>query len=285
MEFVRGHRLWGIEKSLALPADSNPVVTVIVNAPDASMSNYDFQAPWPTTARTSNGFDGQFMAKRYELDIPASAEGEYELVASADWSYYCQEGSFGVSQDVTISPVLSTPFGFNAGGWQYDSWGRVDDLWFDTGSENEQGTVYVDVAGQDGDGSTETGVKATGSSKDVDGAGDTMGPVYETAHVGDDLAYDIAIDNGTYDVTLHFAEITDEEDIQPGDRVFDVTAQGRTHLEGFDILRQATAPYTPIQRTLPDVEVTDNTLSVTTDSIEGRSMVNGFAIREIPQQE
>lgn len=84
-------------------------------------------------------------------------------------------------------------------------------------------------------------------------------------------------------MTLHFAE--NDEDVGTGDRVFNVSAQGETRLEEFDILRQATSHHTAITRTLQGVAVTENALSLATESITGDSILNGFEIREVNPEE
>jgi hypothetical protein len=58
----------------------------------------------------------------------------------------------------------------------------------------------------------------------------------------------------TYTVRLCFAE---PEDLQPGDRIFSVTLQGKTVLDGFDIAEAAGGPRRPVVKEFRGVLVQD----------------------------
>ena len=60
----------------------------------------------------------------------------------------------------------------------------------------------------------------------------------------------------SYTVKLHFAEIA--EDVEKGDRVFDVKLQGQTVVENLDVLSAAKGRGKNIVREIKDVKVTDN---------------------------
>ena len=53
-----------------------------------------------------------------------------------------------------------------------------------------------------------------------------------------------------YKMLLHFAEL---EEVSPGERVFDVCVQGRTLIEGLDIVKEAHGPLKPLTRKVSDV--------------------------------
>src|SRR5207302_980552 len=61
-------------------------------------------------------------------------------------------------------------------------------------------------------------------------------PLYRSGRAGlyGDFSYSIPMQNGSYTVTLHFAEI---QYWNRGDRVFNVAINGSTVLSNFDILR------------------------------------------------
>jgi hypothetical protein len=71
------------------------------------------------------------------------------------------------------------------------------------------------------------------------------------------LTYNIPVVNGTYTVTLHFAEIYFNA---PGQRVFDVSIEGQTVLQNFDIWAVA-GQFAAVQRTFV-VTVTDGVLNI-----------------------
>ena len=58
--------------------------------------------------------------------------------------------------------------------------------------------------------------------------------------------------NAQYTVRLYFAEI---EDIQPGDRVFDVSLQGKRVLEDFDVIGETGSRRRSLTKTFPDVTI------------------------------
>ena len=60
----------------------------------------------------------------------------------------------------------------------------------------------------------------------------------------------------SYTVRLHFAEC--DPKVKPGDRVFDVTLQGRPALQGLDLLQEAGAPLRPLLKEFKDVRVRDD---------------------------
>ena len=100
--------------------------------------------------------------------------------------------------------------------------------------------------------------------------------VYQSEIFSNDLGFDVAIPNGTYDVTLHFSEITfDAEDA----RVFDVSVQGRSVLEDYDIVAEV-GQFAADVVTVKAVEVTDNVLSISTTTDTNFSKFSGIEIRE-----
>jgi len=99
-------------------------------------------------------------------------------------------------------------------------------------------------------------------------------PLYRTERYGTDFGYEIPVSaNGTYEVTLQFAEIyqgaapsdTDTDADQTGQRVFDVTTEGQTVLDDYDIYAETGDSLTAIDETYT-VEVTDGTLDIGFDA-------------------
>ena len=81
--------------------------------------------------------------------------------------------------------------------------------------------------------------------------------VYQTERYASTLKYAVPLSNGTYTVTLYFAELFFTG---PGQRVFDVTLEGQTVLQDFDIFAIAGAA-TAIRRTFT-VTVSNGTLDI-----------------------
>lgn len=73
-------------------------------------------------------------------------------------------------------------------------------------------------------------------------------------HIGLDLVKCESGDAYEYDVTLYFVE---PDNIQPGERVFDLVVQGQTVLKDLDIVQQAGGPRRVHQVKLPAIRVTD----------------------------
>ena len=75
----------------------------------------------------------------------------------------------------------------------------------------------------------------------------------------------------SYTVRLHFAE---PDDVPPGDRLFDVTIQGRKVLKKFDIVKEAGGPNRPVVKEFRGVKVTGAlTLSFSAASFRHRDVV------------
>ncbi|OUJ76290.1 malectin domain-containing carbohydrate-binding protein [Hymenobacter crusticola] len=88
-------------------------------------------------------------------------------------------------------------------------------------------------------------------------AGTTDDVLYQTERFEGAFGYALPVSNGTYQVVLHFAELYWT---QPGQRVFDVRAEGQLALDNYDILKKV-APFTATTETL-QVLVTDGVLNL-----------------------
>ena len=82
--------------------------------------------------------------------------------------------------------------------------------------------------------------------------------LYQSEHIGRDFSYTQAVANGSYDVTLHFAEIFFN---QSGKRVFDVSLEDQLILDDFDIYAQAGGKNIALERTF-NVNVSDGSLDL-----------------------
>ena len=82
--------------------------------------------------------------------------------------------------------------------------------------------------------------------------------LYQSEYYGADFDYSQSVINGSYDVTLHFAEIYFN---QAGRRVFDVSAEDQLILDNFDIYSEAGGKDIALEKTFT-VPVSDGTLDL-----------------------
>ena len=78
--------------------------------------------------------------------------------------------------------------------------------------------------------------------------------VFSSAYLGEkELEFDM-LETGTakYTVSLHFVEL---DVLQSGDRIFDVSLQGETVLEAFDVIAEAGSRHRCLTKIFPDVTI------------------------------
>src|SRR5205807_6180511 len=131
------------------------------------------------------------------------------------------------------------------------------------------GPAYVDSAGHTwvsgtglSGGSSYTTTAAIANTADQ--------PLYKSERFGD-FTYATTEPNGTYNVTLKFAE---NYWTSPGQRVFNVSINGQPVLSNFDILTK-TAPNTALDETFP-VTVTNGTVTVSFQTVTDNAKVNAI---------
>jgi uncharacterized repeat protein (TIGR02543 family) len=104
----------------------------------------------------------------------------------------------------------------------------------------------------------------TPSAKTVDLPNRTDDALYQNLRFGTTFGYNVPVTNGTYDVTLHFAEIywgVNGVAGGIGKRVFSVNVEGQPSLTNFDITKEAGGPLIVVQRTFR-VNVTDGVVNL-----------------------
>ncbi len=113
----------------------------------------------------------------------------------------------------------------------------------------------------------------TGSSIAATGAQDYY--LYRSGRAGlyTDFSYSIPLSNGSYTLTLRFAEV---QFSAAGQRVFNVAVNGSAVLSNFDILANA-APFTPVARQFP-VNVTNGSLQIAFTGVVNRGLVNAIQV-------
>jgi hypothetical protein len=114
--------------------------------------------------------------------------------------------------------------------------------------------------------------------------------LYQTERYGDPLSYSLPVTDGTYEVTLQFAEIYhtsqtggagDDDgagDGEVGDRVFDVVIEGQTVLTDYDIFAEV-GGLTATDETFT-VQVTDGTLNIEMPASTDFAKLSAFTVVE-----
>ncbi|WP_236969892.1 malectin domain-containing carbohydrate-binding protein [Membranihabitans marinus] len=116
-----------------------------------------------------------------------------------------------------------------------------------------------------------------------DGTSDTT--LYQTYRIGDQFEYNIPVGgNGTYTVTLHFAELDADYDPQeaamPEVRLFNVLAEGVAQLQDYNIIEEAGGFATAVTASF-DVDVTDNVLDLEFIGNNSEAVLMGIEIEGV----
>jgi len=89
--------------------------------------------------------------------------------------------------------------------------------------------------------------------------------------------YEFKLDNGTYTVRLHFAE-TYEGILDAGERLFDVSLNGKVVLKGLDVFKEAGGPNKPLVKEFKGVEVIGGKLEIGFTPNVQNPEINGIEI-------
>lgn len=163
-------------------------------------------------------------------------------------------------------------FAVNAGGPEYTA---------------SDGTVYQADTNFDGGTVFRTGSAGTPSDPEIEGTTDDL--LYQSERYGGSFGYDVSVPDGTYEVTLQFAEIyqgVSSNDVpdssgptdgtNENDRVFDASIEGATVLDGYDIFAEV-GPLTATEVTYT-VDVTDGTLNLEFTTINDNAKVSAIRV-------
>lgn len=100
--------------------------------------------------------------------------------------------------------------------------------------------------------------------------------LYETYREGD-IRVSRPLANGTYDVTLHFAE---PAEISGGERVFDAFVQGERRIRRLDVMSSRDGKvFSALTVTVPDVEVVDGNLDVSFEAHAMAPVLSALVVR------
>jgi hypothetical protein len=135
------------------------------------------------------------------------------------------------------------------------------------------GPAYIDGGGRyfEADNGFTGGTTAT-SVYDV--AGTTDDPLYYSRRTGKNFSYSHALANGTYTLSLYFAESTYTA---VGQRKFDVFAEGVQILNDFDIVQAAGAARKAVAKTFT-VTVNDGRIDLRFAGVVGDALVSAISL-------
>jgi hypothetical protein len=137
---------------------------------------------------------------------------------------------------------------------------------------NSGGESYTDPAGQVW--SADTGFMGyTGIASGPPVSGTNSSPLYQSVRYGDSK-YDFPVTNGTYTVTLKFAEFAG---LTAGTRIFHVLLNGTNVLPFFDIAAAAGGPAIAVDRSIP-VKVSNGNISVQLEMVKYGSIISAIEI-------
>lgn len=107
--------------------------------------------------------------------------------------------------------------------------------------------------------------------------GTELDKVYQSEGWGQNLSYKKeGLENGSYEVTLHFAEIYFSE---AGKRVFNVAINGNEVLSNFDVFVEAGGNFKALEKTFT-IDIADGTLEVNMTGIVNNAKLSGISIHK-----
>jgi hypothetical protein len=126
------------------------------------------------------------------------------------------------------------------------------------------------------------GTDSTGDSIDTSNVANDVDALYQTQWFGNGMEFEVEVLPGTYDVTIHYAELfyTDST----GDRIQDVFVQGNLVEENLDVFEAVGSDDTAYSTEVTGVTVKDGTLTISTapgdNAGDTNQIVSGFEIQK-----
>jgi hypothetical protein len=102
----------------------------------------------------------------------------------------------------------------------------------------------------------------------------TSQPLYDSVRFGSAFQYQFTVPNGSYTVTLKFAE---PYFLSTGSRIFNASINGAQVLTNFDTIAQAGGALTPVDKSFP-VTVTSGTITIAFAAVVDNAIVNAIQI-------
>jgi beta-glucanase (GH16 family) len=147
---------------------------------------------------------------------------------------------------------------------------QTDFVW----AVNVGGPEYTGIEGTEYVAEESVSGGEVGHMETVKGSQDEF--LYQGYREGDiEIARPLA--NGTYDITFHFAE---PAQYGPGDRVFDVFAEGQRVIDDLDVLVFRDGKIeSALTVTAPNVEIADGELNIAFDASAGEPLLSALVVR------
>ena len=230
---------------------------------EAYEANKIEQVNYETVTLDSNG----------EADVPVTL---LNTTAVGGYNYFVAthgepDSTTGLASEVAVlkyeeatddEPVDGvTSFAVNAGG---DAYTAADGTEFQADTNFDGGSTFT------------TGDAGTPSSPDIANTDDDE--LYYTERYGD-FSYDVPVEDGSYEVTLHFAELYQgvANDGGEGDRLFNASIEGQQVLESYDIYAEAGGPHAAVSETFT-TEVTDGELNLAFSMVADNAKVSAIEV-------
>lgn len=102
-------------------------------------------------------------------------------------------------------------------------------------------------------------------------------PLFQVARTGASFGYAFQLPNGTYEVTLHFAEI---EEILPARRLLDVEIEAALAIDDLDLVALS-GPLTAFSHT-ERISLVDGVLNIDLSGVVGEAILSAIEVRSIP---
>jgi len=243
---------------------------------------------------------GESRDVTWDVSAPESATGEYTLTATVSYATTTDQAEITVEHSIVAATMGVAPIGIDCGGEHTADTVTIDSLAF---LPEAAFTQDLDIEGTNMVGGLPEHARWWTANETVDidpvpnaGIFDTSidgtdyDDLYRTEHwygptddrYDDDnpLTYTFSLQNGMYEVTLHFAEVWFGGPAEGGEgqKVFTVEINGEPVLEEFDIYAEV-GYATALTKTF-ETEVTDGELTITAIPIVHNPRFNAIEIRE-----
>ena len=148
--------------------------------------------------------------------------------------------------------------------------GDIDLVW----AINVGGPAYLGIDGTQYEAESSISGGTLGQMDVVKGSQDPA--LYQTYREGD-IKVVRPLANGVYDISLHFAE---PEDVEGGERVFDAFIGDERVIEKLDVMASRDGKVdSALTVTVPDVQITEETLDIRFVASVGLPMLNAIVVR------
>jgi len=286
-----------VESDEVMPEESTTATVEINNISGSELTDLEFSLTTgddvlQVTSPSTTTFDSLAAgsSQSVEFDVAASAdatEGTYALDAEVTFTHEGEEEASSGSAAISVpQTIVEAPYGANLGGSppaesSATTPAVIDGLEF-IAPDSIPGLAPVSVSDENASEAPDWyGGPSIGGPTTDEIANTDHDALYQTEIFGYNLGMEIPIPNGTYDVTLHEAEIYHGGNGNgggEGTRVFDISVQGQKVVEDLDLIAEVghDAAWTT---TVEDVEVTDGTLNISTTSKSDMSKFSAIEIR------